>query len=234
MELKPGSAGPVRFIRGLKKTNIFECRDHALIVEREKNIITLYATNARCSEIYCSAELGGSELLKTNKFLGVAYSEELMLLEGQTVMAVVDFAQKQMAVYPDTIQVKPRGEWSRMPWKSRFDTMFGLNKGEVGMDEEAAREFWAWFAENEARVADAYLTGGGEAREMASQLRYYLAPVFPYMKASAVEFDVTITDEWNKLYVYHYNEEKLSGDMERLKEMMPETLKDTWRYLIRA
>lgn len=132
MILKVGTLGKVRFIRGIKKTNIFECGSNGMVVEREKNIITLYATNDRCSEIYAIITLGTNKQLKKYKFVGIAYSDDMMLLDGGDIHVVIDYANKKVAVNKPEIQVKGRKDWGedvRMPWRSEFNAMFGLPEG---------------------------------------------------------------------------------------------------------
>ena len=115
MILEVGKAGKARFVRGIKKTNIFECGPNGLVLEREKNIITLYVTNHRCSEIYCVIPLGGNEILKKNKFMGVAYSSDIMLIDGGDIMVVVDFARKKVAVNKPEITVTGKAGHGAIP-----------------------------------------------------------------------------------------------------------------------
>lgn len=259
MILEVGKAGKCRFVRGIKKTNIFECGPNGMVVEREKNIISLYATNNRCSEIYCIVTLGGNEILKKNKFVGVAYSPNVMLLDGNDIMVVVDFARKKVAVNKSEIKVEGRKDWgedARMPWEPWFNAMFGLPVGEAELAaaeavknrnsveeapeapaepaENAMEKFWAWFGEHEDEIVEQTLAGGEEAEIITARLRIRLAVVFPYEKPENIEFRLGGDGEKNELAVYHFNKERMKHDAEELGKHMPEDLKARWKYFTEA
>ncbi len=134
MILRTGTLGKVRFIRGIKKTNIFECGDNGVVVERENNIITMYVTNAACSKIYCSLKLGTNDQLKKAKFVVIAYNDHVMLLNGTgplpngEIMVIVDYDAEQVAVNQDNIPVTGKG-WTedvQAPWDRDYNGMFGV------------------------------------------------------------------------------------------------------------
>ncbi len=134
MILREGTLGKVRFVRGIKKTNIFECGDNGVVVERENNIITMYVTNAACSKIYCKLTLGTNEELKKAKFVCIAYNDHVMLLNGTgilphgEIMIIVDYDAEQVAVNQDNIPVIPKiwNEDVQAPWDSEYNGMFGV------------------------------------------------------------------------------------------------------------
>lgn len=129
MVLEIGKAGKVRFIRGIKKTNIFECGGNGIVVEREKNVITMYATNAACSVIYCTIPLGTNKALKKNKFLCIAYNDHVMLLDGGDILAVVDFDSEKVAINKPEIKATGSRHWGEAvqePWLQEYMSMFGL------------------------------------------------------------------------------------------------------------
>ncbi len=134
MILKTGTLGKVRFIRGIKKTNIFECGDNGIVVERENNRITMYVTNAACSKIHCALPLGSSAELKKAKFVVIAYNDHVMLLNGTgplpngEIMVIVDYDAQQVAVNQDNITVTPKGWFEDVvaPWDSDYNGMFGV------------------------------------------------------------------------------------------------------------
>lgn len=260
MILQVGKAERVHFIRGIKKTNIFECGDNGMVVERENNIITLYVTNSRCSEIYCEVTLGHNRDLKKHKFLGVAFSQEIMLLDGGDILVVVDYAQKKVAVNRPELPVLGKGDWGedpRMDWTKEFDVMFGLLPssalpGEAAdtqpqpepvdkkpedypvPDEKTTEYFWNWFSSHEQEIVEKTEQGGDIADMLNARLRIQLSVVFPYEKPDRVEFHVGLGEERNELAVYHFNNPRMERDARVLGERMPEELKARWNYYIEA
>lgn len=262
MILEVGKAGKCRFVRGIKKTNIFEIGEYGMVVEREKHTITLYVTNNRCSEIYCSVELGGKALLKQkSNFIAAAYARDIMLLDAGEVMVVVDYGQKKVAVNKPELQVVGKHDWAdaRMPWEPWFNAMFGLPAGTAELEaaealknrenvpEEAEvpeapvipeenwmEKFWAWFEQNEEEIVDKTLEGGEEAEIIAARLRIRLAAVFSYEKPDNIEFSLGGDGEKNSLSVYHFNRERMKADAELLGQQMPESLRERWNYFTEA
>lgn len=255
MILEIGKAGKVRFIRGVKKTNIFECGDNGMVVEREKNLITLYVTNGRCSEIYCEIPLGGNEILKKNKFVCAAYSENIMLLDGGEIMAVVDYARKKVAINQPGFTVTGKRDWAeapQMPWEPDFDEMFGLNTKKDRLEEVTVQEkkvveqnhaessekameyFWNWFVTHEDEIVEKTAEGGETAEMLNARIRVQLSVVFPYEKAERIEFHLGVGEEKNEFAVYHFNNEQMKRDAEALGGKLPETLAERWLYYTEA
>lgn len=238
MVLEVGRAGKVRFIRGIKKTNIFECGENGMVVERENNIITVYATDSRCSKIYAAAVLGTNRELRKHKFVGIAYSRDKILLDGGDILVVVDYAAHTVAVNKPEIEVRGSKHWGenvRTYWRNAYNGMFGLPAGQnLEMDREAALSFWQWFDENELEITEKVSAGGEGAQEMIQQIDSHLCPVFPYEKAENIEFQLGANDGVNEFFVYHYNKLQLKTDAEALGDMMPESLRENWQYITEA
>lgn len=262
MILEVGKAGQCRFLRGIKKTNIFEIGEYGMVVEREKNIISLYVTNSRCSEIYCTVTLGDNQILKQKKnFIAAAYTRDILLLDAGEIMVVVDYAQKKVAVNKPEIPVKGKKEWAdaRMAWEPYFNAMFGLPVGEAEMaaaeavknrdagdeapeelpepevpDQNAMEQFWTWFAGHEEEIVDKTLAGGEDAEIITARLRVRLAVVFPYEKPENIEFSLGGDGEKNSLSVYHFNKDRMKADAQTLGEYLPEELKERWNYYTEA
>lgn len=254
MILEVGKAGKCRFVRGIKKTNIFEIGSNGMVVEREKHDLTVYITNNRCSEIYAFVSMGdGRTLLKQKpNFIAAAYTPDILLLDCGEVMVVADYAEKKIAVNKPEIPVTGKGEWSRMAWEPYFNAMFGLPVGEAELAQaEALRnqkekkqeqqeetpalpevnrmeQFWTWFAEHEDEIVEKTLEGGEEAEIIAARIRIRLAVVFPYEKPENIEFQLTGDGEKNQLAVYHFNRDRMKADAEALCHSLPEELADRW------
>ena len=130
MVLQVGKAGKARFIYGVKKTNIFECGNMGMVVEREKKDIMLYATNSRCSEIYCSVNLGPLKELKKYKMVAVAYNDHVMLLDAGETLVVIDYDAEKITINKPEIEAKGSKFWGeevQEPWLKVYNGMFGLD-----------------------------------------------------------------------------------------------------------
>ena len=131
MILQVGKIGKARFIRFLKKTNIFECGDNGMVLELENKKITLYATNAACSKIYCAIPLGTDKELKKHEFVAIAYNDHVMLLDGGDILVVVDYDAQKVAVNMPGIQASGCADWGREvqePWLPEYSGMFGQKR----------------------------------------------------------------------------------------------------------
>ncbi len=127
MVLRVGTVGKVRFIRGIKKMNVFECGDNGMVVERDKHDITMYVTNAACSEIRCKVFLGTDRELKMVKFVCIAYNDHVMLLDGGDIMIVVDYDAEKVAVSRSDLKVVDKiWEEAQAPWDPAYGGMFGV------------------------------------------------------------------------------------------------------------
>ena len=254
MILEVGKGGKARFIRGIKKTNIFEIGEYGMVVEREKNTIYLYATNNRCSQIYSRVTLGDNSLLKGKQFLMVgAFSRDILALDAKEVLVVVDYGQKRIAVNRPELEVKSKEGWDRMAWEPHFNAMFGLSVSEAEqiaaenmknrdnpeeiveriqepevVEPDPREQFWNWFAENEEEIVDKTLEGGEEAEIITARLRVRLAVVFPYERPENIEFRIDGNGEKNCLSVYHFNNDRMKADAESLIAAMPASLAERW------
>ena len=258
MILEVGKGGKCRFLRGIKKTNIFEIGDYGMVVEREKNIISLYATNNRCSQIYCTVTLGGNDILKQKKpFVVGAFARDILVLDAGDILVVVDYAQQKVAVNRSDIPVTPRDGWAQMEWESYFNVMFGLPVSEEDQaaadalkyrsnaefvlqldkseevseptgSDDAIEKFWSWFAASEEEIVDKTIAGGEEAEIITARLRVRLAVVFPYEKPENIEFSLGGDGEKNRLAVYHFNNQRMKADAEELIRSMPAELSERW------
>lgn len=129
MVLKVGHVGKARFIRFIKKTNIFECGENGMVLERENKEVALYATNAACSKIYCTIPLGSDKILKTCKFVGIAYNDHVMLMDGGDIMVVIDYEAEKVSISKPGVTARGSKHWGeevQEPWQEEYNAMFGL------------------------------------------------------------------------------------------------------------
>lgn len=257
MILEVGKAGKVRFVRGIKKTNIFEIGEYGMVVEREKNTIYLYATNNRCSQIYAVATLGDNSLMKGKSFLMVgAYAKDILVLDAGELQVVVDYGKQKIAVNQPQISVVGKGPWgpdARMEWEPWFGVMFGDKVDPALMPKQQEEEavetpapveeelpadvfeaFWNWFAGYEEELVDKTLEGGDAAETAATRIRLRLRGVFSYEKLENIEFSLGGDGDKNELTVYHFNQERMKQDALTLGEAMPAELAQRWNYRTEA
>jgi hypothetical protein len=256
MILEVGKAGKCRFIRGIKKTNIFEIGEYGMVVEREKHDLSVYATNNRCSKIFAVISLGDDRplLKKKPNFMAAAYAYSTMVLDCGDVLILIDYEEKKVAVNDPGISVTCREEgWSRMEWEPYLNAVFGLPVGEADQaraeelrnraprqqdaeeeevpplpEADGIEKFWDWFAQNEDQIVEKTLAGGEEAEIITARIRVRLAGVFPYAKPSDIEFQLTGDGEKNQLAVYHFNRDRMKADAEELCSRIPEELRERW------
>ena len=130
MVLQIGKAGKARFIYGVKKTNIFECGSMGVVMEREGKNVMLYATNSRCSEIYCTVDLGPLKALKKYKQVVIAYNDHVMLLDAGEILVVIDYDAEKIAINKPEITAKGSKFWGdevQEPWLKIYNRMFGID-----------------------------------------------------------------------------------------------------------
>lgn len=129
MVLQVGKAEKCQFVRFVKNTNMFECGQNGMVVEREKNFFTLYATNAACNTIYAAVPLGSSSELFGRVLVVVAYSEDVMLLDGGDIRVVIDFDEQAIAVSKPGIQVRGSKHWGddvQIDWEYDYNEFFAV------------------------------------------------------------------------------------------------------------
>lgn len=219
----------------MKKTFIFEHDDHAVILEKEKGLVTCYATNSACSEIYCVLPLPNHPI-KSKQFVAICYSQEIMLVDCLGLLILIDFGAKKVAVNQPEFQAVGKKDWAedvQIPWQNKYNVLFGL-EGDLGMDEGAARNFWSWFEENEDEIAEKTAQGGELADQIRSQISKRLSRVFPYEKETDIEFQLGTSEGMNALFLYHLNKPQLAEDVKELGYLMPVDLRENWKYITEA
>ncbi len=105
--------------------------------------------------------------------------------------------------------------------------MFGLfSKKE--MDQKAATDFWKWFSEKEEWIINNINTNG---MDVVWAVDEKLKPVFPYFKKE-IEFQLGYNDGKGEFFFFHFGNRNLINDGNKLAEMMPQNLKETWTFIL--
>lgn len=96
------------------------------------------------------------------------------------------------------------------------------------MNEEAAKSFWMWFAENEEWIIHC-IADHDSAFVWAIDER--LKPVFPYFKGE-LEFQLGYNDDIGEFFFFHFGKKELARDGETLGKMMPVEIAKRWNFIL--
>lgn len=96
------------------------------------------------------------------------------------------------------------------------------------MNEEAAKNFWKWFEENEAWIIDC-INKSDAAFVWAIDER--LKPVFPYFKGE-LEFQLGYNHQEGEFFFFHFGKKELIRDGETLGKMMPSSIAKNWKFIL--
>ena len=103
--------------------------------------------------------------------------------------------------------------------------MFSFGKKE--MDTTAANQFWKWFSENEQWIINNINTNG---IDVVWAVDAHIKPVFPYFKKE-LEFQLGYNNGVGEFFFLHFGNRNLISDAQKLKELMPESLRKNWTFI---
>ncbi len=96
-------------------------------------------------------------------------------------------------------------------------------------DKIAAKNFWLWFAENEAHISAELANHNAD---IVWEIDKELKPVFPYCKKD-LEFQLGHDENgMGEFTFFHMGNRHLKRDGMMLGEMMPKVLADRWQFVI--
>ena len=104
--------------------------------------------------------------------------------------------------------------------------MFLFRKKET--DIAAAKQFWKWFVENEQWIIDNVSSNGVE---VVWAIDAQIKPVFPYLKKE-LEFQLGFNHGIGEFFFFHFGNKNLISDAQKLDELMPESLREKWSFVI--
>ncbi|MDO4453309.1 MAG: hypothetical protein Q4B90_02320 [Eubacteriales bacterium] len=96
------------------------------------------------------------------------------------------------------------------------------------MDLTAAKQFWKWFDENEQWIIENIKTNG---MDVVWAVDAQIKPVFPYFRKE-LEFQLGYNDGVGEFFFFHFGNRNLISDAEKLKELMPESLREHWKFIL--
>ena len=94
------------------------------------------------------------------------------------------------------------------------------------MNIAAAKQFWKWFSDNEQWIIDNINTNG---MDVVWAVDAQIKPVFPYFKKE-LEFQLGYNDVIGEFFFFHFGNKNLISDAQKLKELMPESLRKNWTF----
>lgn len=234
MELKIGSTEKVSF--GLfKKRFLFESGHRGLVLEQADGVVCLYATDAAHGKILCAMPLGRVRDMKKANYYIFAPDENKLLCAVGRALFVMDFTEKWASSNLENYKIYGSDHWGQecqRPWQGSYMKFFGLPDEDAPMDEVAAGDFWAWFRENEEKITEK-LSGSG-AIEVVGWVDEQINPVFPYIAADEVYFELGFNNGVGEFFLFHHGYEKHRVDCETLAAMLPKELKDRWTVKVQA
>ena len=95
------------------------------------------------------------------------------------------------------------------------------------MNEEAAKDFRAWFEEQEAWIVNC-LSNHDSAFIWAIDER--LKPVFPYFKKE-LEFQLGYNEGKGEFFFFHFGNSNLMKDADSFSALMPNNISERWSFI---
>lgn len=102
--------------------------------------------------------------------------------------------------------------------------------GKKECDLQEAEKFWNWFEESELWIKDNLKTHGLAVVEAVDER---LKPVFPYWNKE-LEFQLGYNEGKGEIFFFHFNNRNLVRDAKILGSLMPQTLKNSWKFISQA
>ncbi len=115
-----------------KKVQMFNSGNMGIVVEKEAQVVCVYATDAANSKIYCALPLCHPKYIKGMVFRGAFYENNTATVSVGDFRGYFDFNAMKCANNKG-LQVYGSDEWGRdiaMPWQDELETGEGSAYGE--------------------------------------------------------------------------------------------------------
>lgn len=235
MQLKLGESKTFKLPFWLTAVDILHEGNGLRLERQRRGIVCLNVNNGRRRVVYAQIPLGIAKDLNEFGFTVKAQSKTRMLFSVGSVRFVIDYAAKKVSTNLIGLRILGSKEWGEMvqvPWRGEYQTLFGLPQPPAEMDQGTAKLFWQWFHMNETDI-DRMLNGSKkENKSIFQQIDLWLCPVFPYCKASRIDFDVKCKDGDNTFIFRHGGDQQLMEDAPKFMAMMPENMAKRWNIII--
>ena len=234
MKLEIGESKIVKLPIWLKAGDV-SCGENGVWIARQNGNAVLNISDKKCRKVFAAVLLG--QIKDINQF-GIhvkAHSGSKMLVSVGAIRILIDFGAKKAATNVLGLLILGSAEWGenvQIPWRADYLPLFGLPLPPEEMDRNTAEVFWKWFHGSETDIIR--LLGGNkkESRAVFRQVNLWLCPVFPYLKGKQMDFDLRCKGEENLFILHCGGNERLMADAEEFGKMMPEPLKDQWKFVV--
>ena len=95
------------------------------------------------------------------------------------------------------------------------------------LDVAAAENFWNWFCDKEDWIKSNVNTNG---MDVIWAIDEQIKPVFPYFKKE-LEFQLGYNNGVGEFFFFHFGNKNLIADAQRLESMMPDALRENWKFI---
>ena len=96
------------------------------------------------------------------------------------------------------------------------------------MNEEAAKQFWTWFEENEEWIITCI---ANHDASFVWAIDERLKPVFPYFQGE-LEFQLGYNNDVGEFFFFHFDKKELVRDGEILGNLMPSEVATRWQFIL--
>ncbi len=98
----------------------------------------------------------------------------------------------------------------------------------ISADTEKMKLFWSWFEENENWIIDTYRTNG---MAVVDAVDFNLKPAFTCYGIE-LEFELGFNNGKGEFFFFDLDNPSLNRDAQKLGELMPDTIKYRWSFII--
>ena len=206
-----------------------------LSIDRKRDNAYIIVAVGKLKNTCITLPLGPIKELNERGFNVKIQSKTRIILSVGRALFVVDYAAKKIATSVVGLRAFGGGEWGdqvQAPWRGDYPALFDLPAETDDMNLNSAKMFWYWFNVNETDIIKMLGMGKKEEKSVYYQTHLWLSPVFPYVKPSAIQFDLVPGDEKHTLVFHHGGDERLLDDAPALGGLMPEGLADRWNFEI--
>ncbi|MBQ9148678.1 MAG: hypothetical protein IJX69_03835 [Oscillospiraceae bacterium] len=235
MNLKIGESKTFKLPIWLKAVDMIYEKNGLRLERQRGGIACLNVNSGSRRDAYAAIPLGPVKDLNAVGFTVKVHSKSRTLFSVGGVKFVIDYASKKVSTNLLGLRVFGSKEWGenvQAPWRPEYQTLFGLPMPPAEMDRETAKLFWQWFYGNEVDIIQMVNGTKKESKSIYKQLELWLAPVFPYEKASNLEVELKCGDGENTFIFRHGGSEKLQADAQEFYELMPENMAKRWDFVL--
>ena len=233
MNLNVGESKDFKVPFWLKGVDV-ACGRNFISVDRKGGYAYLKMGTGSIRNVSATIPLGPMKDLNEHGFHVKAHSATRMLVNVGRVLFVVDYAARKVSTNVVGLRAYGGGDWGdhvQTPWRGSYMSLFGQPLPPDEMDKGLAKLFWNWFANNEVDIIRLLGEGKKEEKEVFHQTDLWLCPVFPYAKASQINFDLRCRED-DRSFIFIPGTQRLREDAEAFAALMPEMLARRWKFII--